>query len=285
MTSTGASSVDGETASDAVRISFVTLPEQQATVEATQQKNIMAALKAADFTISTWEDCQVVLDALVPSTEQVTIKNSKTGNKNVWVLSEPENAQAVSPTEYNVGSYGGELYQKCGTVSQTVDVPSEGLYRLTLTALYREGTADCCYALGEQGYELSNAYVSINNTYFARIPSWYSDCVSVTRPNTVAVVRTLMNTGKYVMEVYAYVGKSKKATITIHVPGYVADGWCVFNNFVMTPMIYNPAGIDSPQADTVPCVSSDAATYNLAGQRVVRPTKGIYITSGKKVHF
>lgn len=285
MTTDGASSIDGATASEAVRISMVTSSEQQATVEATQQKNIMAALKAAGIKTTTWEECEAALANFEPTDTKVTIKNAKTGNKDVWVLTEPENAQAVSTTEYNVGTYGGELYQKCGTVSQTVEVPNEGLYRLTLNALFREGPAERCYALGEQGYELSNAWVSVNNTYFARIPSWYSDCTNSTKPNTAATVRTAMNAGKYAMEVYAYVGKTKKATITVHVPGYVADGWCVFNNFALTELEYLPTGIHDRQSPT-----QNTTLYDLSGRQIVngqssnRPIqRGIYIQQGKKV--
>ena len=295
MTTSGASTVDGATAADAVRISMVTLPEQQATVEATRQKNIMAALKAAGIKTATWEECQTALEDLVPTTAKITIKNAKTGNADVWVLTEPEYAQAVSTTEYNVGSYGGELYQKCGTVSQTVEVPNEGLYRLTLNALFREGPAERCYALGEQGYELSNAWVSVNSTYFAQIPSWYSDCASVTKPNTAATARTLMNNGKYAMEVYAYIGKAKKATITVHVPGYVADGWCVFNNFALTELVDKSVGIEDIERVAPETGNETATLYDLCGRPVAKRQssngqsssyqlqKGLYIRHSQKI--
>ena len=185
-----------------------------------------------------------------------------------------------------------------------MEVPNEGLYRLTLNALFRSGPAERCYALGEQGYELSNAWVSVNTTYFAQIPSWYSDCASSTKPNTAATARTLMNNGKYAMEVYAYIGKAKKATITVHVPGYVADGWCLFNTFALTELVDESVGIrdlHNPQdPSTLSPQPSSLSTpiYDLSGRPIVnrkQPAhgtpdtpnapiqKGLYITRGKKV--
>ena len=283
MSSTGASSIDGDIPEDAARIAMVTREEHDATVEATHQKNIISAIRASGLRITTWEQAQKILASLTPTSTKITIKNAKTGNADVWVLTEPEYAQAVSPTEYNVGTYGSELYQRCGTISQTVEVPNEGLYRLTLNALYREGSASLCYALGEQGYEISNAFVSVNNTYFARIPSWYSSCSSSTKPSTTTEARSHMNAGKYAMEVLAYIGKAKKATITIHVPGYVAEGWCLFNNFALTELVV-PDAIQDLEADSLNSESSILnSIYNLSGQRVTNPSRGIYIIGGKKV--
>ena len=97
-----------------------------------------------------------------------------------------------------------------------------------------------------------------------------------------------MNAGKYAMEVYAYVGKSKKATITVHVPGFVADGWCVFNNFALTELKDNTVDIEA--VEMVNGQSVNGKWYDLSGRQIVhrqssnRPIqKGLYIRDGKKV--
>jgi hypothetical protein len=282
MTADGSSTLDGSTSADAVRISMISRAERDSIVEVIQQNNIKAALKAAGIRALSWTACQAALDKLEPTGASVTIPNAKTGSTDVWVLTEPDYAQAVTPTEYNVGNYGGELFQRCGSISQTVEVPRAGLYQLTLTAFFREGPADRCYALGEQGYNLSNAYVSVNNTYFAPIPSWYSECTNATAPSTAAAARTMMNAGKYKMQVLAYI--PKKATITVNVPGYVSDGWCVFNNFVLREMVEKPVdGVERLSA--TPSAVGEGSVYNLAGQRLSRPSRGIYIIRGRKVAF
>jgi hypothetical protein len=42
-----------------------------------------------------------------------------------------------------------------------------------------------------------------------------------------------------------------------------------------------PTGISSVERENV--ITSDSVIYNMAGQRVAAPTKGIYIINGKKV--
>ena len=83
------------------------------------------------------------------------IKSATAGSTEDWVLMHPEKITETKDyggNAYNVGAYGGELYQRHGYVSQTVTVPHAGLYKLTLNALYRQGSKENCYALGQKGY-------------------------------------------------------------------------------------------------------------------------------------
>ncbi len=227
--------VEAATAADATPVAFKTAAEQKALVASAQQANILAAASATGITASDLAAFNTQLSAdytATPST--ATINSATTGSKTDWVLSEPY-AHGESGNAYNVGNYGGELYMKNGVVSQTVTVPHAGLYKLTLNAFYRQGTNDNCYALGQRGFDnLSNAYVSVNDTYYAQIPSWYSDCAADNNPNSTAQANTLMDEGKYQVEVYAYIDDSKSATIAVNVPSFIARGWCIFNNFALT---------------------------------------------------
>ena len=212
-----------------------TLSEQKSIVAAKLLANKLAAASAAGLSATTLEAFNTELSTnynAIPSTAE--IKSATSGSTTDWVLTQA-GSQLDVWNVYNVGSYGAELYQKCGsTVSQTITVPHAGLYKLTLNALYRQGQNDRCYELGQAGYELSDAWVSVNGTYFAQIPSWYSDCTSSSNPNNTDEAKALMDAGKYAIELYAYVGNDRQLTISINEQGYLAGSWCLFNNFALT---------------------------------------------------
>lgn len=216
-----------------------TKDEQKAIVASDHEANILSAAAAAGITASSFEELQSILSesfTALPSTAE--IKSANAGSTSDWVLSEPD-ARNENGNAYNVGNYGGELYLKNASVSQTVTVPHPGLYKLTLSALFRQGTNENCYALGEKGYVLSNAYVSINDTYKTQIPDWYSGHLSATSPNTTGEATSQVNAGYYSMEVWAYIGDDKQATITVTVPGFTPFHWCMFNNFALTEYAQN----------------------------------------------
>ncbi len=230
-------------AADATAFVLKTIAEQKTIVAATQQANILAAAAAAGIEATDLSVLNTQLETdytAVAST--AIIKSATAGSTEDWVLTQPEKITETKDyggNAYNVGTYGGELYQRHGTVSQTVTVPHAGLYKLTLNALYRQGSRENCYALGQKGYELSNAYVSVNDTYFAPIPSWYSGCASTSDPDNTDQATARINAGQYKMEVYAYIDDSKIATIKVNVPGFVPLGWCLFNNFTLTEYAKN----------------------------------------------
>lgn len=220
---------------EATPIEFKTLAEQKGIVAAKQEANILAAASAAGFSATTMEAFNTELsDNYNAIASTAVIKSANAGSTTDWVLTQAGSQQDVWNV-YNTGAYGAELYQKCGsTVSQTITVPHAGLYKLTLNALYRQGQNDRCYELGQAGYELSDAWVSVNGTYFAQIPSWYSDCASSSNPNNTDEAKALMDAGKYAIELYAYVGNDRQLTISINEQGYLAGSWCLFNNFALT---------------------------------------------------
>ena len=230
--------VDAATAAGADPVIFKTRIEHDAIVAAKQAANVLSAATAAGITaadISTFNSTLSADYTAIAST--ATILSATSGSTTSWVLTEPANKQNTSANygnAYNAGDYGGELYQRHGYVSQTVTVPHAGLYKLTLNALFRQGSNATCYALGQKGYELSNAYVSINDEYFAQIPSWYSDCAGNANPDNTTQAKALIDADKYAVELYAYIGESKTATIKVNVPDFTPWAWCIFNNFALT---------------------------------------------------
>lgn len=243
-------------AAEATAFTLKSAAEQKAIVAAAQDANILAAATAAGINAADVTAFEAVLaadySAVASSAE---IKSATSGSTDDWPLTQPSQITDTKDyygNAYNVGTYGGELYQRHGYVSQTVTVPHAGLYKLTLNALYRQGSKENCYALGQKGYDLSNAYVSVNDQYFAQIPSWYSGCASMSDPDNTDQAVARFNAGQYKVEVYTYIDDSKTATITINVPGFVPLGWCLFNNFTLTEyakkMTIDEAAITAPEA-------------------------------------
>ena len=239
---------------EATPITLKGVDEQKAIVAAIQQENILSAATKAGITASSLNDFTRIIETdytTIAST--ASIKSAKAGSTTNWPLTQPSLITSTSSSGYNVGSYGGELYQCHGYIAQTVRVPHAGLYKLTLNALYRQGGNETCYALGQKGYELSNAYVSINDEYFAQIPSWYSDAADSSNPNNTDQAAALINEGKYNVEVWAYIGREKLARIRIYVPGYVSYGWCLFNNFSLTEYAKNMTISEDDTEAPMPC--------------------------------
>lgn len=140
----------------------------------------------------------------------------------------------VYGTTYNVGTYGGEVYQSAGSVKQTIHVPVPGLYKLSVAGFFRDGSLENCYALGKKGYVLSNMTVNVNGTYTAQLPDWYSICTSSTAPNNVTEAEALMDGGKCTTDLYAYVGDDLTMNVELKVPGRIALGWAIFGNWTLT---------------------------------------------------
>ena len=231
-----------KTHSEYIETPFVvkTLAEYNAIIERKKTTNILAAATAAGINTSTLSEFQTALASCTSTPLSGIIKSADAGSKDDWVLSEPW-ARNESENNYNIGDYGAELYLKNGSVSQTVTVPHAGLYKLTLNAFIRQGTAANCCAAGYKGFKLSNAFVSINDTYYAQVPDWFSDRRSDDSPGTTTRFKSMTDddSNKYMMEVYAYIDDTKTATITLSVPGYVPAQWCIFNNWKLTEIVPN----------------------------------------------
>lgn len=225
-------------AAEATAFTLKSAAEQKAIVAATQQANILAAATAAGINAADVTAFEAALAADYTAVASSAVINSATeGSTTDWPLTQPSQITDTKDNygnAYNGGDYGGELYQCHGYVSQTVTVPHAGLYKLTLNALYRQGSKENCYALGQKGYNLSNAYVSVNDQYFAQIPSWYSGCASMSDPDNTDQAVARFNAGQYKVEVYTYIDDSKTATIKVNVPGFTPWAWCLFNNFTLT---------------------------------------------------
>ena len=262
------------TTSEATPTPFVlkTLEEHDDIVAQKKEANILAAAAAAGIQATSLSEFEAALADYTEVQSSAVINSADAGNTDNWVLSEPW-ARNENGNGYYVGDYGGELYLKNGSISQTVTVPHPGLYKLTLNALMRQGHASTCCEAGYKGFTMSYAYVSINDTYYAQVPDWFSDRLSDDSPVTTTTFKAMTDEDptKYSMEVYAYIDETKTATITLTVPGYVPFQWCIFNHWKLYE--YNPSITISEEATEVPTATGSA---NVTLVRTLKP--GIWNT-------
>lgn len=301
---------DAVSQTDATAFVLLSADEQQQLVRQAQNECMLTAARNANIEAADIEQLQATLCDLETEDYTASIQNATSGSTDTWTLSEPADDKAASSHAYNVGDFGGELLNKHGYVSQTVSVDQPGLYRLSATIFVRQGSNANCYTLGKQGYMLSNASLSINDRYWTIIPDWYSDATSTSTPDTQSQARNLMNSGKYKVELYAYVDDTKRLNIRINQPAYTTFAWCVFNNFTLTRIETDgESGADpdddnfgtginaislnyqaTSQQSTNDALQQQAAAphiQDLQGRQlspdVTRLRTGIYIIDGKKV--
>ena len=127
-----------------------------------------------------------------------------------------------------------EVYEGAGSVSQTITVDNVGLYKVSVNAYYRCGNADNNNRIGDLGYDGSVAYLKANDN-FVKISDWYSGKIDGNGPDSPSQANsTYFSAGKYLNEVYVYVGDAKTIEISLHSHAFTWGGWFAFNNFKLT---------------------------------------------------
>lgn len=126
-----------------------------------------------------------------------------------------------------------EVYQGTGKFTHTVTGLTEGLYKVSIPAFYRNGSNAWCVGLNTNYPINSNAYIEANGEQ-ARVKGWAEDRVSDSNPNSVNEAKTAFGNGKYVNEVYCYVGSDGKLNLTITYPNYQGACWAIFGTTTIT---------------------------------------------------
>ena len=128
---------------------------------------------------------------------------------------------------------GVEVYQGCGTFSQTVTGLANGIYKVTLGGFLRDGGNARCSELSKNGWILGNAYLEANGNK-VMLADWASDRSADDAPNGTGAAKTLINEGKYLNEVFANVTDGT-LTINIAQPGAaVTWRWLFISNATLT---------------------------------------------------
>ena len=119
-----------------------------------------------------------------------------------------------------------EIYQGTANLSTTAKSLKKGLYRITLPALYRQGTFANCAKLADK--HMSIAYLQVGNDQ-VQIKDWASGYSGTSNPNTRAEANVKFNEGKYQNVVYAYVASDNGSlSIKIGCPITFDFTWLAF---------------------------------------------------------
>lgn len=126
-----------------------------------------------------------------------------------------------------------ELWQATGSYTQVVTGLPEGIYKVTMNGFERAASNADCVTLGELGYEISTSALIANGEQVA-LKSWYSGQTGGNNPNSTGEAIAKFNEGKYLNEVYTYVGVDGQLTLTVDKHAHVGNNWVLFNNFTLT---------------------------------------------------
>lgn len=214
--------LDGEGTVWAVK----TLEERNAILEAAVAADKSAAIAAAGYP----EDVEF---ETTDCTEQVA-SASLAGSIEGWTWTEVRKPEAFA-TNVN----GTECYKGTGTLSQTVTGLEQGLYRVTVNGLYRDGWNANQVTMAADGYYNSTAYLAANGVQ-AQITPWAKDRVADGNPNSMADYKAIISEDatKYLSELYTTVGEDGEMAISINVPSFIDGGWCIFSNVTLTRLSY-----------------------------------------------
>lgn len=204
--------------------------------------------------------------------------------------------------------YDNENFQ----ISQTLTGLAEGFYRLRVQSFYRSASkpqdvADslaidpefgkCAYLFGKTE---SSDYSTVLKNIFQRededgklstealgtdgeTSANYGETEAFYVPSSRAGFSAYAEAGLYWNQVDIHVLAGESLTLGLRKPeGHVTGDWCPFDNFQLYYLgTVAPDGVESIQGDTD--ANAPVAIYNLAGQRVNKAVKGLYIINGKKV--
>ena len=157
-----------------------------------------------------------------------SINGGATPSNNTWTVTYTNRKGTA-----NNGSYGVERYEGSGGYTQTVSGLPSGIYKVGVKAMLRSVSNAACYAVGQEGYVNSSAYVSANG-FLAQVKDWYSSCRSNSSPNNTSVFTEIANGGGYYTECYTYVGSDGKLDLRLVSESYWGYSWFLFGNISLT---------------------------------------------------
>lgn len=131
-----------------------------------------------------------------------------------------------------------EVFQGEGHFDYTATGLTKGIYKVTIPALYRNGTNELCVSNHTDYAINSNAYITANGEQ-VRVKGWAEERVSDNNPNNVNEANAAFTSGKYANEVYCYVGDNGNLNISVNYPNYAKMGWGIFGTTTITQYIAN----------------------------------------------
>lgn len=147
-------------------------------------------------------------------------------DNNVWAW--------TSQKKSNLTRNAIEVYQGHGFLTRNLTGLPKGLYKVTMFGFDRATSNANCVSLGDQGIEITTAYLKANNE-MVPLKSWYSGQTNGNNPNSVSEGKAKFAEGKYKNELYVYVGEDGVLDLSVGIQAYgAATRWVLFNNFSLT---------------------------------------------------
>ena len=178
-----------------------------------------------------------------------------------------------------------EFFDKNFDFWQTIEGLPDGDYEVGVQSFYRNGPKDA-YSKHVDGTEQLNAvfYAALKDgtEVTAPVVSLFGEdrysYSPYTFPDNVTQANAAYNADGCYHNTLRVTVSGGSLTIGIRKGVYVKNDWCCFDNFTLE-YLGNGSGI----ADISARGGDGQPTYNLRGQRVTAPGKGIYIIGGKKM--
>ena len=126
-----------------------------------------------------------------------------------------------------------EVYQGSGNFTTQLTGLQKGVYKVAIHAFERASTNAFCTSLDNTIAYNSVSYIEANGEQ-ARVKGWAEDRISNSNPNSVDEAKSAFNNGKYLNEVYAYVGDEGTLDLKVAVPDLQNSHWFIFGNTTVT---------------------------------------------------
>lgn len=211
---------------------FLTPNEYASFKKADTANGYRKIIEAAGFTFGPEEFLEQVGKAFITKDMTDKVPTARfTGSIGSWTWDQvrKQDGQPAYGTDF------AEVYQATGTMHQTITNVPKGLYRVTVNGFERNGSNDGCVTLGDAGYEIATASFEANG-YCVPFASWYSGQTGGNNPNNTDQAVSKFNEGKYLNELYTYVGEDQQLTLKVNIPSHVGGRWVLFNNVTLTQL-------------------------------------------------
>jgi len=176
---------------------------------------------------------------------------------------------------------------------QSIEGLPEGEYLLTCQGFYRLGSSNNAIAQRSKGNESLNAILYATSTLESantNLPSILDEAgkkgavgINTTLgyiPNTMEQAAIYFTAGLYPASLKVRVDADGKLTIGVKKSTLVSNDWTIFDNFRLIHLdstkVFDINNLKGP---------ASSAIYNLQGQQIPNPTKGINIINGQKILF
>ena len=220
-----------DTEADAVVWQFKTRDEYNAIAAQYVTDDYESIISSAGMSVTADKFVETINDASIFATKDMTSSiGTATFSGSIgswtWTQTRSQDGQPVYGTNF------AEVFQATGAYTQTIKVP-KGIYKVTMQGFERDGGFAKCNTLGNAGYELTTATLEANDASVL-LKSWYSARIGTNDPDNTGQAVKKFNEGKYLNELYTYVGDDGVLNLKVNIPSHVGGRWVIFNNFTLT---------------------------------------------------